>query len=124
MSNLFALNIIAKNKKNIIFINEKKDNILFQISKKFNLFYIEHNKNIGGRYSVLSEVGIVPAYLMGLNISLLRKNLSKHLLGNSNLYLKDSCVKLANIFEQKKIKNLVFCNYAPQFENFFFGVNK
>ncbi len=120
LSNLFALNIIAKNKKNIIFITEKKDNILFQISKKFNLFYIEHNKNIGGRYSVLSEVGIVPAYLMGLNISLLRKNLSKHLLGNSNLYLKDSCVKLANIFKQKKIKNLVFCNYAPQFEKFLF----
>jgi len=120
LSNLFALNIIEKNKKNIIIISEKKNNILFEISKKFNLFFIEHNKNIGGRYSVLSEVGIVPAYLMGLNINLLRKNLSEHLFGNSNLYLKDSCVKLANIFEQKKIKNLVFCNYAPQFEKFLF----
>ena len=107
-----------KNKKDILFIIiSKSGNTIETLS---NLFYIEHNKNIGGRYSVLSEVGIVPAYLMGLNISLLRKNLSKHLLGNSNLYLKDSCIKLANIFKQKKIKNLVFCNYAPQFEKFLF----
>ena len=28
---------------------------------------IDHNNFIGGRYSVLSEVGMLPAELMGLN---------------------------------------------------------
>ena len=30
-------------------------------------FFIKHNHNIGGRYSIFSEVCMVPAYLMGLN---------------------------------------------------------
>ena len=79
LSNFFSLKIIEKAKKNIIVISEKKDNTLLSLSKKFNLFYVEHKDYISGRYSVLSEVGIVPAYLMGLNISKLRKNLRKYL---------------------------------------------
>ena len=51
LSNTFALNIIKKNSKNIILISERKNNVLFSLSKKLNLFYIEHNPNIGGRYS-------------------------------------------------------------------------
>ena len=68
LSNSFSLNIIKKNSKNIIIITEKKDNSLYNLAKKFNLYFIEHKKNIGGRFSVLSEVGVVPAYLMGINI--------------------------------------------------------
>ena len=37
--------------------------------------FIEHKKYLGGRYSVLSEVGIVPSYLMGIDIKKIRKNL-------------------------------------------------
>ena len=74
LSNLFILKILKKNAKNVI-ISQKKNSILFNLSKKFNLFFIEHKSYIGGRYSVLSEVGMVPAYLMGLNIFKLRKNL-------------------------------------------------
>ena len=42
-------------------IAEKKNNFILFV-KKFNLFYIEHKDNVGGRYSVLSEVGIIPAF--------------------------------------------------------------
>ena len=72
LSNSYLLNIFKKNAKNVIIISEKKNNYLFSLSKKLNLFHIEHKKNIGGRYSVLSEVGIIPAYLMGVNIFRLR----------------------------------------------------
>ena len=34
LSNVFALNILKKNSKNIIIISEKKNNLLFSISKK------------------------------------------------------------------------------------------
>ena len=47
----------------------------FSLAKKYKLLYIEHKNYIGGRYSVLSEVGLVPAYLMGININKLRSQL-------------------------------------------------
>ena len=75
LSNVFSLNILKKNSKNLILISEKKDNLLFSLSKNLNLFYIEHKSYVGGRYSVLSEVGIIPAYIMGINIYKLRSNL-------------------------------------------------
>ena len=102
LSNFLSINIIKKNQKNVIVISEKKDNALFLISKKFNLFYVEHKSYISGRYSVLSEVGIIPAYLMGLNIFKLRKNLNTFLKGKSKLFLKDSALILSNLLLKKK----------------------
>ena len=118
LSNLFYLDIIKKNSKNIIIITEKKDNILYNISKKFNLFFIEHKNYIGGRYSVLSEVGLIPAYFMGLNIFNLRKNMLKYL--SDNKILKDGSIKLTNILIQKKIPNIVFLNYSSKLEKFLY----
>ena len=120
LSNTFSLNIIKKNAKNIIIISEKKSNLLFSLAKKFNLFYIEHRNNIGGRYSVLSEVGIVPAYLMGINIFNLRSKILDCLKKKNNLYLKDSTIKLANIINSKKINNIIFLNYSPELEKFLY----
>ena len=120
LSNTFALDIIKKNSKNIIIISEKKNSLLFSISKKFNLFYVEHKNHIGGRYSVLSEVGIIPAYLMGINILKLRSNNLKFLNGKEMLYLKDSAIKLANLLNSKKINNLIFLCYSQELEKFLF----
>lgn len=120
ISNLISLEILKKNKKNIIIISERKNNYLFNLSKKLNLFYIEHKKIIGGRYSVLSEVGIVPAYLMGLNINKLRKNLKNHLFAKKNLFLKESSLVLSNLSIKKKYNNLIFLNYAPELEKFLY----
>ena len=72
LSNFLALKIVKKNSKNIIIISEKNKNSLYSLSQKMNIKHIEHKDYIGGRYSVLSEVGIVPAHLMGLNINKLR----------------------------------------------------
>ena len=87
------------------------------------MFFIEHKKSIGGRYSVLSEVGIVPAYFMGLNIAKLRSNAQSFLNGRKNIFLKDSVIKLSCLLKDKKIKNIVFINYAPELQNSFIGVN-
>ena len=57
---------IKKNKKNI-FITENTNNYLFNLGKKLKAEIIEHKNYIGGRYSVLSEVGMLPAQLMGLS---------------------------------------------------------
>ena len=118
LSNFLYLNIV--NNKNVILISEKNNNALYAISKRFNFYYIEHKNFIGGRYSVLSEAGIVPAYLMGVNINKLRKNLNKFLIFNKNSFLRDNAVKLANILHQKKISNSIFINYIPELEKFLF----
>ena len=120
LSNFLSLNIIKKNSKNIIIISEKKNNYLYLISKKFNLFFIEHKNNIGGRYSVLSEVGIVPAYLMGLNIIKLRKNIKKCISVKEKIFLKSSTIKFANLMLKKKYSNLIFLNYVPELEKFLY----
>ena len=120
LSNFLSFNILKKNSKNIIIISERKDNHLISIVKKFNLFYIEHKRYIGGRYSVLSEVGLLPAYLMGLNISSIRSNLKRYFKGNDKIYLKESVLKLSNLLYQRKISNLIFINYIPEMEQFLY----
>ena len=120
ISNLLSLKIIKKESKNIIIISEKNDNFLNLLSKELDIFYIEHKKFIGGRFSVLSEVGIVPAYFMGINILKIRKNLSKSLRGQDKNYLKDSSIKLAYLLKKKSFNNLVFLNYAPEVEKFLY----
>ena len=120
LSNTFLLNVINRNAKNIIIISEKKNNFLNSLSKKFNLFHIEHKKNIGGRYSVLSEVGIIPAYLMGVNIFKLRSNLLNFFKKINKLFIKNQTLKLTNIMNSKKINNLIFLNYSPELKNFLF----
>ena len=59
-------NILLKNKKNNIFITEIKKNYLNKLANQIKAEIIEHKNYIGGRYSVLSEVGMLPAELMGL----------------------------------------------------------
>jgi len=59
--------ILKKNKDRNIFITENKKSYLFLLAEKLKAEIVHHNNFIGGRYSVLSEVGMLPAELMGLN---------------------------------------------------------
>ena len=120
LSNTFALNIIKKNAKNVILISEKYNSQLYFLSKKLNLFYVEHNKFIGGRYSVLSEVGIVPAYLMGLDIVKLRSNILECLNKKNQYILKSNSTKLTNLMNSKMFNSLVLLNYSPKLEKFLY----
>tara|TARA_X000000950_G_scaffold178696_1_gene216839 strand:+ start:554 stop:1783 length:1230 start_codon:yes stop_codon:yes gene_type:complete len=120
LSNVLLLDILKKNSKNIIIISEKKKNFLYLLSKRLNLFHIEHKSNIGGRYSVLSEVGIVPAYLMGLNILKLRSRLLICLGEKNKSFLKSNTIKLAHLMNSNKFNNLVFLNYFPELDKFLY----
>ncbi len=120
ISNFFELNILKFDAKNIIIITERKKNFLNKISKKYNLPFIEHKDFLGGRYSVLSEVGIIPAYLMGVNIKKLRFNLRRYFKKKEKFFLKKSCIALTEIINEKKFKSLIFINYSPKLEKFLF----
>ena len=58
---------MIKKKDANIFITENKKNYLHLLAQQLKADIIEHNNFIGGRYSVLSEVGMLPAELMDLD---------------------------------------------------------
>ncbi len=121
LSNFLSFKIIKKNSKNLIIITEKNNKTLHLLSKRMNLYFVEHRKYIGGRYSILSEVGMLPAYLMGLQMKNLRKNILIHFTNNkSKIFLRNSTIKLADIILRKKIKNLILFNYVPQLNKFLY----
>ena len=120
LSNLLSLKIIKKNSKNIILISEKFNNPLYLLSQKLKLHHIEHKNYIGGRYSVLSEVGMVPAYLMGLNIKRIRQNLLNHFKTKNKKFLKESSITLTNLLQNNKFKDLVLFNYIPKLDKFLY----
>ncbi len=60
-------NIFLKKKDNNIFITQNKKSYLLNLAQKLKAEIVHHNNFIGGRYSVLSEVGMLPAELMGLD---------------------------------------------------------
>ena len=66
ISNFNLLLHKQKNNKNII-LCEKNNNFLSFLAKRLKAEIFEHKNYIGGRYSVLSETGMLPAELMGLN---------------------------------------------------------
>ena len=112
-SNIY-INKLDKN----IFITENKKNYLHILANKLKSEIVHHNNYIGGRYSVLSEVGMLPADLMGLNpnhfrqFNLLIKN--KKFLNN----LIQNVTATVDLLKNKKI-NSVILNYDEKAQNFF-----
>ena len=108
------------NHKNTIIITESEKNLLNIFAKKKNILQIDHKDYIGGRYSVLSEVGMIPAYLMGLKTNSFRKNLLSFFKFKKKIFLTDSILKLSQMYNSKKIRSIIFLNYAPELEKFLF----
>ncbi len=52
----------------MVVITENKESILKSFSVKKNIKMVEHNPDIGGRFSVLSETGMLPFVELNLNI--------------------------------------------------------
>ena len=104
--------------RNILIITEFKDSPLYKIAKDKNCLLLEHNPNIGGRYSVFSNVGIVPAIIAGLNITKLYNGVFE-IINNIEKYLNLSLGKyLCNKANTKYNSNILmtYSDYA-----YFFG---
>ncbi len=101
-----------------IFITENKKNYLHVLANKLKSEIVHHNNYIGGRYSVLSEVGMLPADLMGLKpdhfrqFNLLIKN--KRFLNNLIQNVSATIFFLKN----KKINSIIL-NYDDKAQNLF-----
>ena len=118
ISNLNVLLKKNKNKKKNIFITENRDSYLKKIAEKMKDDVIEHKNYIGGRFSVLSEVGMLPAELMGMNINKFKRfnQLIKNKNFKKNLILNvDQTLKLVSSGKS----NSIILNYDENSENLF-----
>jgi glucose-6-phosphate isomerase len=111
-------NLFLKKKHNNIFITENKKSYLYLLAEKLKAEIIDHNNYIGGRYSVLSEVGMLPAELMGLKSNKF-KNLNS-LIKNKN-FLNSLILNVSSTlyFIKNKKYNSVIINYDENSENLF-----
>ena len=73
-------NIFSSSKK--LFITENKKSYLMDLALKLKSEIIEHRNFVGGRYSALSEVGMLPAELLGFKSEKFKK--FDHLIKNRN----------------------------------------
>ena len=104
--------------KNNLFIIGNNVSYLNLLAKKLKSEIIEHKNFVGGRYSVLSEVGMLPAELMGFNEKkfkrfnylIKRKSFVNFLIKNVNETI--SLVK-------KRKSNSIILNYDENSDNFF-----
>jgi glucose-6-phosphate isomerase len=64
--------IAAKKHDNFLFVTESFDNSIAKIAKKIGSEIVLHPKEIGGRFSCFSVVGLLPAMLAGVDVSKVR----------------------------------------------------
>ncbi len=108
-----------KNVKNSIFITEDNhNNYLKKIANDLKREFFEHRNYIGGRYSVMSETGMLPACLMGLDYKKFKRfdYLIKDKIFQNQLVLNvSSILELHN----KKKTNSVILNYDQNSQDLF-----
>ena len=112
------LNVHLKRKDKNIFITENKNSYLTNIAKKLKAEVIHHNNFIGGRYSVLSEVGMLPAELMGLKTKKFKQ--LNNLIKNQK-FINQLTTNVANtiyFLKQKKFNSIIL-NYDEKSNNLF-----
>ena len=111
------INLYCRKKDKNIIITEKKQSYLSQLAKKLQSEIIEHNNFIGGRYSVLSEVGMIPAILMGYNE---KKFKQFNYLIKDKIFVNKLILNVAQIISLLKNKqNSIILNYDVDSDHLF-----
>ena len=110
-------NIVKKNQRNI-FITENSNNYLRNLAYQLKAEIVDHNNFIGGRYSVLSEVGMLPCSLIGLKSNKFKQFNS---LIKKNGFIDSLVSNVANIlyFVKKKKNNSIILNYDENSDDLF-----
>ena len=114
----FNVLLQKQNKNKNIILCENKKNFLKSLGNKLKAEIFEHKNYIGGRYSVLSEVGMLPAELMGLNEKKFKR--FNHLINNKYFIncLIENVISIINYIKKGKT-NLVILNYDEKSDSLF-----
>lgn len=106
-------------KQRIIVITDKEKGILRKLANQYNLLSDVVPDNVGGRYSVLSSVGLIPLSIVGIKIENLikgAKTIKDHLQSNINIEanpaLSYAMYRILNYWNAKKIEFIT--SYRPE----------
>ena len=118
LETIWNSNILISPKQKNIFITENKKSYLLDLANQLKSEVVHHNNFIGGRYSVLSEVGMLPAELMGFKPERFRRLNS---LIKSKALLNSLVQNVSTILQliKKKKFNSVILNYDERSDDLF-----
>ena len=110
---------ILKKKRKSVFITENKSSYLTTIANKMKSEIFEHSNYIGGRYSVLSETGMLPASLMGLNCKKFKR--FDYMIKNKKFIksLISNVSSILSLYNDKKTNSIIL-NYDEDSQDLFF----
>ncbi len=111
-------NTLIKNRESNIIITEDKISYLTSLATKLKAEIFEHKNYVGGRYSVLSEVGMLPAELMNLHEDKFKQ--FNNVIKNKNFVnnLINNVAATLNLIKSGKQTSIIL-NYNEQSENLF-----
>jgi len=103
-----------------LFITESKENSIAKIAKQIGAEIFLHPKNIGGRFSCFSVVGMLPAILCGVDASKVREGARKildYFLDNESNEIIGACEVQIGLYRQGFNSNVVM-PYIDNLKNF------
>jgi len=109
-------------KNHVMIITENKKGFLYEeaVKNKFKLF--ELPKNVGGRFSVLTNIGLIPATLMNIDTEALLKGAAKSANSLKKSFLNSLPSRLASLMYEmyrKKNKDIFFFFAYADFLKYF-----
>jgi glucose-6-phosphate isomerase len=110
----------------IVVITEKKDTPLYRFAQQYQLPFLEHAPDIGGRFAVLTVVGMLPAMLMGLDAYKIRQGalaVINQFLNESEFYknieaIKGACYLIGLEQQKNPLAAHIFIAYGDRYERF------
>ena len=112
------VSILTKRNDKNVFITENKKSHISSLAHLLKEEIIHHNNFIGGRFSVLSEVGMLPAELMGLNVNKFKQ--INNLIKNKKFInsLINNVSNTIHLVKNKKANSIIL-NYDEKSHNLF-----
>ncbi len=100
-------------------ISDNTPSTLREIAAQYNLTVYEHEKKIGGRFSLVTNVGLIPAAILGINIREILQGctdaITHSLLPNSEA-MKGASLHFAMM--EKGLNNNVLISYTDRLKHF------
>jgi len=115
------LNLMHLVSENFIIITENKQSPLSFIAKKLKIKILNFNKQIGGRFSIFSNVALFPASIAGIDISKFKKggkNVLEDLINKKNICPIEGAAMTILMHKLNNLNINVVFTYSESLKNF------
>lgn len=94
--------------KSMVVITENKNSVLKNFADEYHVKFVEHNSNIGGRFSILSETGMLPFLNLNIKIEEASEKFLNFLNDNNELSPTLNVAVLMTCIQKYNLK--IYCN--------------